>query len=84
MTDLDPLDGVDVVVEARGRRCPVPVIELARAAAGAPPGSVVAVLADDEAARLDVPAWSRLRGHTDLGSRPLPDGGEAYLVRTAG
>jgi tRNA 2-thiouridine synthesizing protein A len=51
------------VVDSRGRRCPQPVIDLARAAAGAAPGTELAVLADDPAARHDVPAWCRLRGH---------------------
>lgn len=74
----------DVVVDARGRRCPVPVIELARAVAAAVDGTVVAVLSDDGAARLDVPAWCRMRGHVDLGAFPLPDGsGTAHVVRRA-
>jgi cysteine desulfurase len=36
-----------------------------------PVGAVVALLADDEAARLDVPAWCEMRGHTFLGE-PAP------------
>lgn len=71
-------------VEARGRRCPVPVIELARAAARHQAGAVLEVLADDAAARTDVPAWCRLRGHDYLGERPADGGGgggTAYRVR---
>jgi TusA-related sulfurtransferase len=60
----------------------VPVIELARAAAAAPAGSEIEVLSDDPAARHDVPAWCRLRGHDYLGERALEDGGTAYAVRT--
>ena len=51
------------VVDARGTRCPVPVIRLARAARGLPSGSTVVLLADDEAAWSDVPAWARMKGH---------------------
>jgi len=51
-------------VDARGRRCPLPVIMLARLAAGQPPGTVIEVLADDPAAAIDIPAWCRMRGHT--------------------
>lgn len=58
-TAPDPL-----VVDARGLRCPAPVIALARAARDAAPGSTVVVLATDPAARHDVPAWARMRGHT--------------------
>ena len=63
-------DGGDVpalTVDARGRRCPAPVIELARRIEEVPVGAVVALLADDEAARLDVPAWCAMRGHEYLG-----------------
>ncbi|QTE31521.1 sulfurtransferase TusA family protein [Pengzhenrongella sicca] len=52
-----------MIVDARGLRCPLPVIELARAARDAAPGSLLTVLATDPAARYDVPAWARLRGH---------------------
>jgi cysteine desulfurase len=41
---------------------------------------VVAVLSDDAAARVDVPAWCRMRGQDYLGERAV-DGGTAYLVR---
>jgi len=39
----------------------------------------VAVLADDEAARLDVPAWCAMRGHDYLGET-TPGSGD-YRVR---
>lgn len=55
--------GGAAVVDARGSRCPVPVIRLARAAHGLPPGTTVVLLADDDAAWSDVPAWARMRGH---------------------
>ena len=51
------------VIDARGTRCPTPVIRLARAAKGRAAGTVVVLLADDVAARSDVPAWARLKGH---------------------
>jgi tRNA 2-thiouridine synthesizing protein A len=51
------------VVDARGTRCPVPVIRLARAARDLPEGANLVLLADDVAAWSDVPAWARMRGH---------------------
>ncbi|MEU2198851.1 sulfurtransferase TusA family protein [Isoptericola sp. NPDC019482] len=56
-----------VVVDARGLRCPLPVIRLAAAARGLPAGTVVTVLSTDPAARHDVPAWARMRGHATVG-----------------
>lgn len=57
-----PPEGV-TVVDARGLRCPAPVIRLARAARDVPAGTELAVLATDPAAVHDVPAWARMRGH---------------------
>ncbi|QHT55993.1 sulfurtransferase TusA family protein [Cellulomonas sp. H30R-01] len=59
---------VPLVVDARGLRCPAPVIALAKAARTAAPGSELTVLATDPAARHDVPAWARMRGHTMVSS----------------
>ncbi len=67
----------DVVVDARGVLCPVPIIRLARTAATCPDGTVLALLTDDPAAAHDVPAWCRLRGHELLASDPLAGGPDA-------
>ncbi len=76
------LRDASLVVDALGRRCPAPVIELARHLREVEIGAVIAVLADDVAARLDVPAWCGMRGQEYAGEEPLPDGrGSAYLVR---
>lgn len=67
-------------VDSVGRRCPLPVIDLARAVGGVPVGALLAVVADDEAAALDVPAWCRMRGHDYVGTRART-AGTAYVVR---
>lgn len=72
-----------VVVDARGLRCPAPVIRLARAAAGAAPGVELTVLATDPAAVHDVPAWARMRGHAVVSSTEA-DGVHAITVRLGG
>ncbi|WP_437050166.1 cysteine desulfurase/sulfurtransferase TusA family protein [Streptomyces sp. enrichment culture] len=69
-----------VVVDALGRRCPIPVIELAKVIGDVPLGGTVRVLADDEAARLDIPAWCDMRNQQYLGEEPAP-GGTAYSIR---
>jgi tRNA 2-thiouridine synthesizing protein A len=66
-----------IEVDSRGRRCPLPIIDLARRMPSVPVGAVVRVLADDPAAANDIPAWCRMKGQEYLGS-PEPD---VYEVR---
>ncbi|MEU6082855.1 aminotransferase class V-fold PLP-dependent enzyme [Streptomyces sp. NPDC047108] len=69
-----------LTVDSLGKRCPVPVIELAKVIGDIGIGEIVAVLSDDEAARLDFPAWCAMRDQEYVGERPA-DRGTAYLVR---
>lgn len=69
-----------LVVDALGKLCPLPVIELAKVMGEVPVGGTVRVLADDEAARLDIPAWCEMRGQEYVGEEPA-DRGAAYVVR---
>ena len=69
-----------IVVDCVGQRCPLPVIALARRITDVPVGEVVRVLADDPAARVDIPAWCRMRGHEFLGS---PESGAFDVRRNA-
>lgn len=66
--------------DARGLPCPLPLLHLARDLRKLGPGQVVALLADDPAARDDVPAWTNRSGHTLVCWEP--DGGhDVYYVR---
>ncbi|MFC8677069.1 cysteine desulfurase/sulfurtransferase TusA family protein [Streptomyces griseorubiginosus] len=69
-----------LVVDALGKRCPIPVIELAKVIGDVPVGGTVRVLSDDEAARLDIPAWCEMREQEYVGEEPA-DQGSAYVVR---
>lgn len=71
-----PGAAASVVVDALGKLCPIPVIELAKVIGDVPVGGTVTVLSDDEAARLDIPAWCEMRGQ-EYGGRS----GTAFLVR---
>lgn len=51
-------------LDARGLKCPLPVIRLARLARELPTATTLLVLADDPAAEADIPAWARMRGHS--------------------
>ena len=77
---MTALPEADLVLDCLGRPCPVPVVELARAARGLADGTVVQVLSDDPAARVDVPAFCRMRGHAYLGAAPV-EGGTGLVVR---
>ncbi|MEV6841500.1 aminotransferase class V-fold PLP-dependent enzyme [Streptomyces sp. NPDC051133] len=70
----------EVVVDSLGKRCPIPVIELAKVFGSVPVGGTVRVLSDDEAARLDIPAWCEMRGQEYVGEEPAQRG-TAYVVR---
>lgn len=52
-----------VVVDARGLRCPLPVVRAAAEARHLPVGTLLTVLWSDPAAAHDLPAWARMRGH---------------------
>ncbi len=45
----------EILVDARGHRCPVPTLRLRRALERAPAGTRIRLLADDPMARIDVP-----------------------------
>ncbi|MEW2314672.1 cysteine desulfurase/sulfurtransferase TusA family protein [Streptomyces bauhiniae] len=70
----------ELVVDSLGKRCPIPVIELAKVFSEVPVGGTVRVLSDDEAARLDIPAWCEMRGQEYVGEEEA-ERGSAYIVR---
>ena len=77
----DPWEEVPLTVDARGRRCPLPVIELARRIREIAVGADLELWADDPAAAHDIPAWCRMRAQELLTTRALADGGVAYRIR---
>jgi TusA-related sulfurtransferase len=75
----------DLVVDSLGRRCPLPIIDLAKRISDVPVGATVALRSDDPAAAADVAAWCRMRHHDLLGARDLPDGaGQEFVIRRHG
>lgn len=68
-------------LDCRGLLCPLPVIELARHLTDVPVGATIAVVATDVAARVDVPAWCRMREQEYVGEDVADDGAPRYLVR---
>ena len=72
---------VDLELDCRGLRCPLPIIRLANAIGDVPVGGTLAVVADDPAARPDVQAWCRMRGHEYVGEDISGDGTPRFVVR---
>ena len=68
-------------LDCRGVRCPLPVIRVSQRIDEVPVGALLGVAADDPAARPDIPAWCRMRGHEYVGERPADDGVPVYVVR---
>jgi len=59
----------ELLVEARGLYCPIPVLRLAKALRAQPAGTVARLLATDPASLGDVEVFCRERGHELLESR---------------
>jgi tRNA 2-thiouridine synthesizing protein A len=69
----------EILVDARGHRCPVPTLRLRRALEAAEPGSRVRLLADDPLARIDVPHFAAQVGAEVL-EQDERDGVLSFLV----
>jgi tRNA 2-thiouridine synthesizing protein A len=70
-----------VILDARGRRCPLPILDLARRIGDIAIGATITVEADDPAAGPDVRAWCRMQGHQYVDAGVATDGTPAYEVR---
>lgn len=75
----DPAEAA-LTIDTLGRRCPIPIIELARQIGDVEIGALVDVLSDDDAARVDIPVWCRMKSQEYVGASPL-ERGVAYRVR---
>jgi len=50
-------------VDARGLKCPLPVLKMEKRLAALPPGTSLIVLATDPMAKVDIPLFCRQNGH---------------------
>jgi len=71
----------DVELDCRGMTCPLPVIRLATHIGDLRLGQTLAVVADDPAARPDIPAWCRMRRQEYLGEDRTADDVPRFVVR---
>jgi tRNA 2-thiouridine synthesizing protein A len=69
----------EILVDARGHRCPVPTLKLRRALEAAPAGARVRLLADDPMARIDVPHFAAEAGYAIVGRDEI-EGGFSFVL----
>ncbi len=69
-----------LVLDALGKKCPIPIIMLAGRIGEVEVGQLVEVLADDPAAKTDLPAWCALKSQEFVESAARPTGW-SFLVR---
>ena len=69
-----------LTLDALGKKCPIPIIMLADKIREVPVGQTIEVLADDPAAKTDLPAWCALKSQEFVCSADLPVGW-SFLVR---
>lgn len=50
-------------LDARGLKCPLPVLRMEKRLAAVPPGARLVILATDPMARIDIPLYCRQNGH---------------------
>ena len=74
-------DAPDLELDCRGIRCPLPIIRLANHIDEIAVGQTLGLIADDPAARPDVQAWCRMRGHEFVGEDIASDGVPRFVVR---
>jgi rhodanese-related sulfurtransferase len=58
----------DMIVDAKGLACPMPIVRTKKAMNGLEPGKVMEVLATDKGSKADMKAWAQSSGHQYLGT----------------
>jgi len=69
-----------LTIDALGKKCPIPIIMLAERIREVGIGQIVEVLADDPAAKTDLPAWCQIKSHRFITMTELPVGW-SFLVK---
>lgn len=74
---------VDLLVDAKGLACPMPIVRTKKAMNEIEKGHVIEVQATDKGSKADIQAWAKSSGHQYLGT--LEDGGvlKHYLRKSS-
>ncbi len=71
---------VDATVDAKGQKCPMPVLLLSRGMKPLSSGQILLVEATDSGSQSDIPSWAKDTGNELLDSSS-EDGVYRYLIR---
>ena len=71
---------IDVTVDAKGQKCPMPVLLTSRGMKNLSAGQVMLVEATDSGSRSDIPSWAKDTGNELLESS-VEDGVFRYVIR---
>jgi tRNA 2-thiouridine synthesizing protein A len=72
---------VALLIDALGRKCPIPIIWAAQRIGEVPIGGIIGVLADDPAAYTDIPSWCAMKSHELVSRDPHSPGGWHFQIR---
>jgi tRNA 2-thiouridine synthesizing protein A len=67
-------------IDARGLKCPLPVLKARKALAGLPAGAVLRLTADDPVAVIDIPHFCSEAGHRLVLTSETGDGAQLYVI----
>ncbi len=84
MGEPEGLGSPDAELDARGLLCPLPVLKTRKRLSALAPGAVLRVIADDPAARVDIPHFCVEQGHGLLEEREDGTGALVFLLRKGG
>ncbi|MHA6252709.1 sulfurtransferase TusA family protein [Oceanobacillus sp. CAU 1775] len=73
----------DVVLDAKGLACPMPIVKTKKAVDDLQPGQVIEVQATDKGSLADIQAWAKSSGHQYLGSTEDGDLLKHYLRKAS-
>lgn len=71
---------IDLTIDARGKKCPMPVLMTSKGIKQLDPGQIMLVEATDGGSRSDIPSWARDTGN-ELLETTSDDGVYRYLIR---
>lgn len=75
---------VNVILDAKGLACPMPIVKTKKAMNGLEAGQVLEVLATDKGSKADLKAWAGSTGHQYLGTLEEGEVLKHYLRKSSG
>jgi TusA-related sulfurtransferase/rhodanese-related sulfurtransferase len=73
----------DLILDAKGLACPMPIVKTKKAINGLEPGQVLEVQATDKGSKADIKAWSESTGHQYIGTMEDGDVLKHYIRKAS-